>query len=119
MTVAFGLAAALCWAIDNLISMRIARNIPPVPALVWSLLAGLFVGLPVWYAWHGLPAELPDLRSLGMALASAPVLPGGQRVLPARAAPREPLDRRAARRASRAGSRPSSASSCWGRASAR
>ena len=26
----------------------------------------------MWYAWHGLPAELPDLRSLGMALASAP-----------------------------------------------
>ncbi len=72
MTVAFGLAAALCWAIDNLISMRIARNIPPVTALVWSLLAGLLVGLPVWYAWHRLPAELPDLRSLGMALGSAP-----------------------------------------------
>lgn len=72
MTVAFGLAAALCWAIDNLISMRIARNIPAVPALVWSLLAGLVAGLPVWLVWHGIPPELPDLRSLAMALASAP-----------------------------------------------
>ena len=98
MTVAFGLAAALCWAIDNLISMRIARNIPAVPALVWSLLAGLLVGLPVWYAWHRLPAELPDLSIAGHGARLGAVLSGRQRVLPARAAPREPLDRRAARR---------------------
>jgi drug/metabolite transporter (DMT)-like permease len=72
MTVTLGLAAALCWAGNNLISMRIARTIPAVTALVWSLLAGLLVGLPVWLAWHGLPAELPDPRSLAMALVSAP-----------------------------------------------
>jgi drug/metabolite transporter (DMT)-like permease len=72
MTVALGLAAALCWAIDNLLSVRITRAIPTRLGLFWSLLGGLLVGLPVWLLWEGLPAELPPLHSLAVTFAAAP-----------------------------------------------
>ncbi len=72
MAVVLGLAAALCWGVDNLISVRISRTIPPAPALAWILLSGLLVGLPVWLAWNGLPAAAPPARSIALALLSAP-----------------------------------------------
>ncbi len=72
MAVVLGLAAALCWGIDNLISVRISRTIPPVPALAWILLSGLAVGLPVWLVWNGVPSEAPPARSIALALLSAP-----------------------------------------------
>jgi drug/metabolite transporter (DMT)-like permease len=72
MTIALGLAAALCWGIDNLISVRISRAVPAVPALAWILVSGLVVGLPVWLVWDGLPSALPPAHSVALALLSAP-----------------------------------------------
>lgn len=78
MTVALGLAAALCWALDNLISVRISRTTPSAPALAWILLSGLLVGLAAWLGWEGLPAALPPARSIALAVLAAPCyLAGG------------------------------------------
>ena len=71
MTVALGLAAALCWAIDNLISVRISRSLPAAPALGWILfrVARRLTGLARLgrYARRTSPT-----RSLLLALLSAP-----------------------------------------------
>ena len=48
MTVALGLSAALFWAIDNLVAVRITRTISAGPALAWTLASGLALGVPAW-----------------------------------------------------------------------
>jgi drug/metabolite transporter (DMT)-like permease len=73
MTVALGLAAALCWAVDNLVSLRFTRGVGASATLAWSLAGGAIVGLPVWLLLEGLPQAAPPARALAVALAAAPL----------------------------------------------
>lgn len=73
MTVTLALAAALCWAVDNLVSLRFTRNLGAQATLAWSLAGGVIVGMPIWLLLEGLPSAAPPVRVLLIAFAAAPL----------------------------------------------
>jgi len=77
VTVALGLSAALCWAIDNLVAVRITRTISAGPALAWTLASGLALGVPAWLLLEGLPSSAPPTAALSAAVIAAPAYLAG------------------------------------------
>ncbi|HYW29212.1 MAG TPA: EamA family transporter [Gaiellales bacterium] len=73
MTVTLALAAAACWAVDNLVSLRFTRGIGAEATLAWSLAGGVIVGVPIWLVVEGAPPAAPPVHVLAVAMAAAPL----------------------------------------------
>ena len=70
LTVAFGLASALGYAVHDYLLVRIVRAVSVWTALMWVMLVGLAVLLPLALVVDGLPSGDEQWRAAGFAAAS-------------------------------------------------
>ncbi|MGE5228631.1 MAG: EamA family transporter [Deltaproteobacteria bacterium] len=70
LTVAFGLASALGYAVHDYLLVRIVRSVSVWTALTWVMLVGLAVLLPLALLVDGLPSGDEQWRAAGFAAAS-------------------------------------------------
>lgn len=70
LTVAFGLASALGYAVHDYLLVRIVRSVSVWTALMWVMLVGLAVLLPLALVVDGLPSGDEQWRAAGFAAAS-------------------------------------------------
>lgn len=77
LTVVTGLAAALSYALSDMLAQRVSRIIGAVRLMIWALGVGVVVVVPVALVVEGLPADAAQWRAAGLACVAGVVYVAG------------------------------------------
>ena len=77
LTVAFGLASSLCYALGDYVMVKVVRQVAVLTALTWVMAAGLVVLLPIALLTEGIPNGSTEWTAVAYAVASGLCEVGG------------------------------------------